>query len=182
MVEAFRKNPGKNSCATILWPNPKKKWRYSIQNKTCGSAAGNEGCRLHRNHYVHSLITTGMCIEGGNTSAPRDRGYLSTNLLTQIVFDPQIKPPSLPNDTGISYILNVFFFGNLLVSLCFQRGKQGVLTNWGAGQSWYRCGESRLPHNLEPRRNLATFREGPVPIPQLDPQQIPAELPFLIDL
>ena len=25
----------------------------------------------------------------------------------------------------------------------------------GSWQSWYRCGESRLPHNLEPRRNLA---------------------------
>ncbi len=45
------------------------------------------------------------------------------------LFHPQVKPPSLPNATG----------------------------SWGAWQSWYRCGESRLPHNLEPSKNLATI-------------------------
>lgn len=106
MVGPFRKKKSrekKNSCATILWPKPQKKWTYKIQNKTCGSAGWKwTTCRLHRNrnHYVHSLITTGMCIEGGNTSAPRDS--MGTNKTT--ISSKRYRY------IGISYILNVFFW------------------------------------------------------------------------
>ena len=115
----------------------------------------------HNDWHVHRRLQ--------HLAGPRDRGVKVTRLegicqriCWQILFDPQNH--HLFQVIQVYHMVNtvyptswICFFGNLLVLLCFQLGKHLVLTNWGAGQSWYRCGESRLPHNLEPRRNLATF-------------------------